>query len=215
MINENGVIRETYPIPATLSPISWSAIFTGALVAIGLGFLLNLFAVATGLSAFTLSDTGASVLAIGGFLGLLIGIIASMLASGYAAGYLGHLYRPGTNLGIVYGFSTWTLALLLSALVALPLGHYMTNYHDTLTKTTSLSVTTDKTADSLVKTVSVEKKATATPVKPNEENAAVKAPVSTVVWSAFAIFSLFFIGALASCLGACWGMNCCHNRKIH
>ncbi|CEK12169.1 hypothetical protein [Legionella hackeliae] len=53
--------------------------------------MLNLFGIAIGLSLFTLNQEGATVLAVGGLLGLLIGIIVSMLVAGYAAGYLGRL----------------------------------------------------------------------------------------------------------------------------
>ncbi len=47
--------------------ISWSAILIGAIVAVGLGFLLNMFCLAIGLSAFTLDDQGKTVVAVGGW----------------------------------------------------------------------------------------------------------------------------------------------------
>ena len=64
--------------------MSWTAIFVGALIGTGLGFLLHLFGIAIGLSAFSLTPDGATAVAIGGIVGMLIGVIASMLAAGYA-----------------------------------------------------------------------------------------------------------------------------------
>ena len=58
--------------------ISWSAILTGALVGVGLSFLLNLFGVAIGLSAFSMGDHGPASLAIGGLLGLIASTIIAM-----------------------------------------------------------------------------------------------------------------------------------------
>jgi len=60
--------------PHVYKRISWTAIFVGAIVAVGLSFLLNLFGIAIGLSAFTLSTDGASVLAVGGLVGMIIGV---------------------------------------------------------------------------------------------------------------------------------------------
>lgn len=189
----------------TYKRISWSAIIVGALVAVGLSFLLNLFGLAIGLSAFTMSDTGANVVAIGGLLGILIGIIASMLAAGYAAGYLGRLYCPKRNLGIVYGFSTWTLALILTALISVPLIHHAANY--TRITTPSVAVVTNKPAHSN-KVVSASISST-----PHQHSSSkttdVSAPTKTVAWSVFCVFILFFISAVSCCFGACWGMNCC------
>jgi pheromone shutdown protein TraB len=78
--------------------ISWTSIVVGALIALGLTFLLNLFSTAIGLSAYKLSG-GSSLFAIGGFLGFAIGIVATMFAAGWLAGYLGRSYCYNKNLG--------------------------------------------------------------------------------------------------------------------
>ena len=72
--------------------ISWTAIFVGAIVGMGLSFLLNLFGIAIGLSAFIVGSDDVIILAVGGIIGIMIGLIVSMLAAGYAAGYLSRFY---------------------------------------------------------------------------------------------------------------------------
>ncbi|KTC85058.1 hypothetical protein [Legionella brunensis] len=186
--------------PHSFKRISWTAIFVGALTGVGLGFLLNLFGIAIGLSLFTLNPEGSAVLAIGGLLGLLIGIIASMVVAGYAAGYLGRLYCPKRNLGIIYGFTTWVVALVLTALIAGHTSQYVSTYTNNLTQTAVTSATQEKTnfqETSPKKTVTSDQNSIAINVSPNN-----------LAWAAFIVFVLFFIGAVSTCVGACWGMNC-------
>lgn len=181
--------------------ISWSAMLVGALVAVGLAFLLNIFGIAIGLSAFTVGPDGANVIAIGGLIGIVIGVIVTMLVAGYAAGYLGRVYCPQRNLGIVYGFTTWCLALLISAVVAAHVSSYVTTYANTISNSTIVVSSTPTTTATTVTT------------KANNEGtqkaAKVTATPNTLAWGAFSVFALFFIGAFSSCVGACWGMSCC------
>ncbi len=121
-----------------LKRISWNAILVGALIGIGLSFLLNLFSVAIGLSIVKTTQEGLATLAIGGFIGLLIGTIVSMFVAGLAAGYLGRPYSIKRNLGIVYGFTTWCSALILMMLLASPIGSYVTSYSSFITHPTAV-----------------------------------------------------------------------------
>jgi len=208
MINEPVAPHKSHCCSHSHKRISWSAILVGALVALGLSFLLNLFGLAIGLSAFTLNETGASVVAIGGILGIVIGIIASMLAAGYAAGYLGRTYSPKRNLGIVYGFTTWALALILGAIMVGPIGHYAATSYASASELQSVSIESKDSANSS-NTISLKTKPNATTQNANHKTTNIRAPANTLVWSVFVIFILFFIGALSSCFGACWGMHCC------
>lgn len=177
--------------------ISWSAIIVGALVAMGLGFLLNLFSFAIGLSVFSSNSEGAEVLAVGGAVGILVGIIASMLAAGYAAGYLGRSYCPRRNLGILYGFTTWCLALLLSALLAAHSNSYLVNY------TANISNAHIVTAEG--------NNANQTPnvaIKNSNTNNQINISSQSMAWTAFTVFVLFFVGAVSTCVGAYCGMSC-------
>lgn len=177
--------------------ICWSAIFAGAFVGVGLGFLLHLFSVAIGLSAYSSSSTaGAQTVLIGGVLGLLIGVIASMGAAGYVAGYLSRLQQCYCHGGIIYGFVTWSMAMILSAILLIPFSHYIAVYNDSL-------------ANKAVATASMHEPG---PPKAQQSNpigaAETKATPAQLAWSGWIIFVLFFIGAFASCIGACCGMMC-------
>lgn len=181
--------------------LHWTAIFAGAFVGLGLGFLLSIFSVAIGLSAYTSTPGGASVIAIGGFLGLLIGVIASMGTAGFVAGYLGRFYHCYCEGGVIYGFITWTMALLLSALLIMPLTQYIAFYEENLNP--ALTSTQISTADG---DVSASQHNVSTPNVPTQQN-----PVVTsqhLAWSSWILFALFFVGAFSSCIGACCGMRC-------
>lgn len=178
--------------------ISWAAIFVGALVGIGLSFLLNLFGIAIGLSAFTTSTDGAIVLAWGGLIGIIIGVIAAMLVAGYAAGYLGRHYCPQRNLGILYGFTTWTVALLLTAIIATQVSSYVATYSNSITN--AVFVVPSESNASTPAVINTDNK--------NTDTTKVAVSPTDLATGAFSVFALFFIGALASCAGACLGMNC-------
>ncbi|WED41860.1 hypothetical protein [Legionella cardiaca] len=197
MTRAKEVIVESETILPPLKRISWSAILMGAIVGIGLSFLLNLFGIAIGL---TFIKTGTTTIAVGGLIGIIIGIIASMLVAGYAAGYLGRGYCPQRNLGILYGFATWTVALILSAIITAHLSQYVESYTQAVTQTVVAPDNTQNTPS-----VSVEPKSEANTTK-SQVNVSVTP--EQLAWTSFSIFVLFFIGALATCLGACWGMSC-------
>ncbi|MDI1351957.1 MAG: hypothetical protein PSV35_04180 [bacterium] len=184
--------------------ISWTAILIGAIVGVGLSFLLNLFGLAIGLSAFSAGTMGATTIAIGGVIGLIIGLIASMLLAGYAAGYLGRFYCPMRNLGILYGFTTWTLALILSTIVTTNMSQYVCWYSRNILGT-NLIISAHKSNNAAI---------TATTEHTNnnkggsEKVTAVNVTPITMATGAYIVFILFFIGALSSCIGACWAMTC-------
>ena len=206
MIKKNEMIGASHCCctPHLFKRISWTAIFVGALVGIGLSFLLNLFGMAIGLSAFTLSTDGAIVLAVGGLVGIIIGIIASMLAAGYAAGYLGRLHCPQRNLGIVYGFTTWSVALIFTAVIGAQISSYITSYSNAISHSV-LVTSQDKTHPSTTLTVKTTPSST---VNADKKTIKVTASPNSLAWGALSVFAIFFIGAFASCLGACWGMSC-------
>lgn len=179
--------------------ICWTAIIVGSLIGLGLSFLLNLFGVAIGLSAISVGDNGGVSIAIGGFLGFIIAIIASMATAGYAAGYLGRHYCPQRNLGILYGFTTWSVALVLSA----ALMGTVSNYSHTMAN--SNLVVTEDTAH-----YNVSNQADTVPYErtSSQTNTKVEAASGHLAQGAFMLFGLFFIGAFSACVGACYGMRC-------
>lgn len=182
--------------------ICWSAILVGAVTGVGLGFLLNLFGIAIGLTAFHAGSDGGLVIAIGGILGVLIGVIVSMFMAGYAAGYLGRHFCPQRNLGIVYGFTTWTVALFLSAVLGAQMTSYLSSYSN---KMASSVVVIPESNSKVGETVVVK---TAPASKSSKKSVELATPAAVLSYGALSLFILFFIGAFSSCLGACCAMRC-------
>jgi hypothetical protein len=174
--------------------ISWSAIVTGALIGVGLSFLLNLFGVAIGLSAFSMSEEGASSLALGGLIGLIVSTIIAMFFAGFTAGHLGRLYVPKRNMSMAYGFTTWSVSIILSALLTTHVGGYVNAYSNNVTRQGVVVV--DESSSNVS-----HKAAKMSAVTPKEISGG-------IALGAFIVFGLFFVGAVSSCIGARFGMSC-------
>lgn len=179
----------------------WAAVFVGALVGIGLGFLFHLFRMAFGLDVYSTTSNGASVIAMGGFVGLFIGVIISMSTAGFVAGSMARLHlHCGSS--VVYGFVTWSLVLMLSALLLMPISHYVAFSEDTLNPSAMMTEMTTSNDGAL--------KSTSTSVEKNKMKKATTQTTSTtnMAWNGWIVFSLFFVGALSSCIGARCGRGC-------
>lgn len=175
--------------------VSWTAIIVGAFVGLGLTFLLELFNVAISLSIVTTTKEGAVSLAIGGFIGIIIGIIAAMFTAGYTAGYLGRGYCIKRNLGALYGFTTWCVALILTVALTSHLGHYVADYTHFIANPTTIIMPPPPGVEA---------------VAPNSVVAVEVEPLRNLGIGTFLVFVLFFIGALSSCFGGHVGMyGCC------
>lgn len=216
MDNNTTVITDvpaTCHIPYHHHKFSWAAIFAGAFTAVGLGFLLQLFGVAINLSAYHAASAGAQTIAIGGFLGLLIGVLASMIVAGYVAGYLGKFHCPHHHhAGAIYGFATWSLALLLSAVLIMPLSHYVNSWNHILAPEATASEMTAQNHETMMGT---ESDKTDADKKTKAETPLSKVTPTTLTGSAWMLFILFFLGAFASCVGGCIGMGCCRKSCHH
>ncbi|KTD25196.1 hypothetical protein [Legionella maceachernii] len=218
--------------------ISWTAIFTGAIVGVGLSFLLGLLGAAIGLSMVNMGANRMGMVALSGSIGVLISIIISMLVAGYTAGYLGRLYCPRRNLGVLYGFTTWAIILILSAVLTTHMSAYVSTYSNpasppivNTTGSSQSSVAPQETTASVTNPQSTSKGASNSTANPTNapSNTATASPLtvqpsalttegsqvivvrtssSALVWGAFLVFGFFFIGALFCCLGAKWGMHC-------
>lgn len=190
------------------SNVSWTAILVGALVGVGLSFLFNLFNISIGLAAYnTDSTTGLTAFAVGGFIGIVIGAFVSMFAAGWVAGYLGSSRMAGEHnckMDLVYGFTTWTIALVLSVMLTAHMGKFVMSHTKVLThpNASAMMMTNDtgtaRADDDAGTAVAVNKDKTD--------------QLATV---AFVTFFLFFLGALASCFGAHCALSCCSRRDRH
>lgn len=195
------------------SRVCWSAVFAGAVVGIGLSFLLNLFSVAIGLSFVSTTKEGLVTLAVGGFIGMAIGVVAAMFTAGFTAGYLGQKHCTKRNLGCLYGFCAWCLALILTALLATNMARYV-NFYTDFSRNPTMVVDT-----------SVAHTAVNAPMTKNMHPAAVNTHTNPVMdvktqdavnnlgITSLLIFVLFILGAFASALGGHCGMNHCCNKQ--
>lgn len=189
---------------------SWSAIISGAFVALGLGFLLQLLSVAIGLSAFRASSAGT--LAISGIICLAIVVIVSMGVAGYVAGYLGRYYHYHATEGLIYGFITWCVALLFTILLMLPLSQYATQYSEHIGA--KITMGNELQQNALLTTHDLSHQVMGN-TQAKQDQTEIKVSPNAVANSSWVIFGLFLIGAMASCIGACSGMSCRHRCRHH
>jgi hypothetical protein len=187
IINENVHATECHCF-------TWKPVVAGALVAIGLSFLLNLFSVAIGLTAFSTNSDGVETLAFSGLIATAIGIVASMFAAGWITGYLGQRYCAKRHLGALYGFLAWCLALIITIFLAAHVQEYLSFYGHFLSGTTDVVVNTPAAKNVAVATTNMETK--------------------TLAISAYIVFGLFFLSAFAASLGGHCGMRHCCKKEV-
>jgi hypothetical protein len=199
-MNTSQIVVEPNHKHCSIRCFSWSAAIVGGLIGVGLSFLLNLFSIGIGLSAFTTTHEGITAFAMGGFLGFAIGTFASMFAAGWISGYLGRPNCASCNSGALYGFVAWCLALVLGVLLASPVSHFVAAYSSNLT---NHSLTVIKYNNDVEHTVVAPDGSTTVTTTVDAEKAANDAGKA-----AFALFILFFIGAIGSSFGGHFGMSC-------
>ncbi|MES2218121.1 MAG: hypothetical protein V4501_06900 [Pseudomonadota bacterium] len=162
--------------------LSWKPVVAGALVAVGLSFLLNLFSVAIGLTAYTTNSEGVENLAFGGLIGTAIGVIASMFAAGWLSGYLSQRHCSKRHLGALYGFLTWCVALIVAFFITADAQQYVAYYGHFLAGVNNAAAS-------------------------NAAAAAATQSTNSLVLSTYIVFCLFFLSAFASSLGGHCGMR--------
>jgi len=105
--------------PALPPRISWGAVFSGALVAITVGAMLNVLGAAIGATVLEPAAPGASPaassLGIGAGVWLAVSNLIGLAVGGYVAARLSGT-ADGTD-GILHGLSVWALSFLVSAVL--------------------------------------------------------------------------------------------------
>lgn len=166
---------------------SWKPILIGALAAIGFSFLLNLFSIAIGLTAFTTNSQGVETLAFGGLIATALGLVVSMFAAGWLAGYTGSRYCVKRHMGALYGFLTWCLALIIMIFLADHIQHYVMGYTHFISGTGMTYVAASNSAAGM--------------------QASTNASTTSLVISTYIVFVLFFLSAFACSFGGHAGMR--------
>lgn len=214
VVNRETHIHEEPIVPGCRNYLSWTAIVAGAFVAIGISFLFDLFGMGIGLSAYsvTTTQTGANALAFGGYVAMVLAGMIAMFAGGWVSGYIGRPTCIQGCHGILYGFITWCLALILSFILVAYAADFMTFQYRALTNSNISNFTT--TSNTAMPSFSPTGRNAAgaantgggrnTEVNVNDEQAA-KETAKTVLM----LFLLFFAGALASAFGGYTAVKRC------
>lgn len=194
----------------TCKRMSWSAVFAGALVGIGLSFLLNLLSMAIGLSVISTTTEGMATVAIGGLIGLLIGTIIAAFMGGFTAGALGRPCCGMRKCGVLYGFLAWCVALILTAILTTNIGRYVASYSNFVTNPSTI-VVVEKPA---MMSEMANKEASKKEVKSTAATAPVSAmqnehmAASGMAIASWLVFALFFVGAIFSAFGGSCAAHC-------
>lgn len=170
--------------------ISWTAIIVGTIVTFGLCFLLSLLNVGMGLSAFTLDTQTMTNLAIVGYIWLLISSVIILFIGGWVAGRLGAFSGLPRRFGVLYGFTTWSLALILTLAITPYINTYLpSNMHVVSNSSGEIAHTVPSSAGNTKVIVNTEK------------------ATNTIGKITLATFIIFLLSALASGLGGYVGMR--------
>ncbi len=99
--------------------ISWSAILAGAIIAITLSILLNIFNLSFGLAAAQVDQSGMTQLAVSSIIWLSICAFVSMYIAGWFTGRILLLDAPAyKNTGIHHALIAWSLALIITFMLS-------------------------------------------------------------------------------------------------
>lgn len=206
VVNRETHIHEEHIVPVCKHYLSWTAIIAGAFVAIGISFLFDLFGMGISLSAYsaTTTQTGANALAFGGYIAMVFASMIAMFAGGWVSGYIGRPICTTGCHGILYGFVTWCLALILSFILVAYAADFMTFQYRALTNSNISNVAMP--SNTAMQAMSAFSR--------NEANAGVtgggrnagmtmtdEAAAKETAKNLLLIFLLFFAGALASAFG--------------
>ena len=178
--------------------LSWSAIIFGAIVAVALGFLLNIFSLAVGLTAFPVDPEGKAQFAAWGFVGLVVLSIVSMFFSGWVAGLLGRNNCYKRKMGEFYGFGAWALSLIVTIFLVSQGNQFVSQKSYLIDRnvtpvqlTHEISTKVNEASAMMNKTTTVDK-----------EKASTALGIVT-----FATFFLLFIGAISAAFGGRVGIR--------
>jgi hypothetical protein len=188
MITERPVVRGS---SLCHHRIYWTAIIVGTIVTFGLCFLLSLLNIGMGLSAFSLDAQTMTNLAIVGYIWLLISSVIILFIGGWVAGRLGAFSGLPRRFGVLYGFTTWSLALILTLAITPSINAYMPSNMHVVSNSSSREIAH-----------SAPPSGGDTKVIVNTEKA-----TNTIGKITLATFVIFLLTAIASGLGGYVGMR--------
>jgi hypothetical protein len=191
--------------------ISWTGVIAGALIATGLSFLFNLFDIGIGLSVVSNSKEGVETVIVGGLIGMIIGAIVTMYVAGWVSGYIARPYCWNPHLGVLQGFTTWCLALIITLILLSSHVSFVTFGSQLLSRHVSTNPMVQITTNENAPAVS-EIRGNRSQVTINAEKSANNLGTGTLI-----TFLIFFLGAVSSCFGGYCGAghrdHCCKGME--
>lgn len=176
---------------------SWTAIFSAAIVGFGLNFLLNLFALAIGLSIFSEKEANQIVFSLWSFSGFIAVAFISMFATGWVAGKLTPPSYRVKWWGMLYGFIAWTVCFIMTFVLITNMLQF-TYFHSSFTskELVAIRITNDM------------------PMATETKMANADLSKKLITFNAQVTLILFITGALSSCLGGIIGYKPYAKRTI-
>ncbi|WED43997.1 hypothetical protein [Legionella cardiaca] len=184
--------------------LSWTAVVSAAIIGIGLNFLFNLLSLALGISSFSIDIQGKTTFSLAGYFCFCISSIISMFFTGWVAGKLTPPQPLKKMWGILYGFLAWSLLLILTVVLLTNFIQFLAFHSNFTANLVAIKITNN--APMLTETV-----ADITKNSPLSINIETTKKVLTL--NAMLTFILFFLGALASCLGGFIGYKTIKNNE--
>lgn len=176
--------------------ISWSAIFSGAIIGVGLNFLLNLLSLGLGIASFSVSSTGKTLFSSLGFIWFITSALIAMMTTGWIAGKLTPRVLEHKLWGLFYGFLSWSLLLIFTIILITNFIQYSAFHSNFTSGLVEIKLTNN--APMLTKTTSHT-------IKNSPLNFNIETNKKKITINAFFTFLLFFIGASASSIGGFLG----------
>jgi hypothetical protein len=187
-ISNKGVIVANQGSPLTNSAISWTAILAGAIVGFGLNFLLNFLGLALGLSIFTEKIHHTLAVSMSGSIAFILVAVISMFSAGWVAGRLTQHSLMRKTWGIVYGFISWSILLIMTVILITNMIQF-SYFHTSFTSKELTGIRITNQQPMLTEAQSV--------------NADIKN--KTITLNAQITFLIFLLGASSSCIGGYLG----------
>lgn len=189
--------------------LSWSGIFAGMMVAIGLTILFDLLTQGMGISLFGKDEHGMQTLVFGGFAWALIGVYVVLFLAGAVSGHLaGCGCHTSCCKSMLYGMLTWcsyTVAsiIILALLAVTPASSF---FKSAFVHQSDAAVATVHPA----KEVAVPAKSSAKKAPAAAVETEVKVDdAHKVGFATLAGFLIALSGIIGSCIGAYYGMRKC------
>lgn len=179
--------------------------FAAAIGGVGLNFLLNLLALAFGISSFSVEENTHTRFLISGYLLFCLSAFIAMFFTGWLGGKLSSGQLLPRAWGIIYGFLAWCLLLLFTIILITNMIQYTAFHANFTSNLTGIHIS----ADSPMMTETVSEKE-GKPAIPDSEKAQ-----KIVRLNIYQTFFLFLIGALASCIGGYIGYRPGHSGGMY